>query len=98
MTRVLTGLYLRQQMLMVFDGGSTFDADYPYKWVNIACRLTTNLKKGTRRHAGFTSSISMVPKEGTRSTTDSPPPPLPLFHPEEAGCLHGVGFLFRFSP
>jgi len=27
-------------MLMAFDGGSTFDADYPRKWVNIECRLT----------------------------------------------------------
>ena len=42
MTHVLTGLCLRQQMLMAFDGGSTFDAYYSYKWVNIACRLTRN--------------------------------------------------------
>ena len=40
MTHVLTGLRLRQQMLMAFWGGSIFDADYPRKWVNIACRLT----------------------------------------------------------
>ena len=29
------------------EGGSNFDADYPPKWVNIACRLTATHSVGT---------------------------------------------------
>jgi len=42
-------------MLTAFDGGSTFDADYPRKWVNIACRLTKTLRMGNDQYELITA-------------------------------------------